>query len=257
MRIVVNTIPFKNKNLFEIIPLFSKNGFKDIELHVNHFFQYNPDINKIKGILKKYKINVLAMSGGWCSFWKKDIKKTEKSIEKQIKIMDALGCNRLRIFLGILEKKDYTEEIGRIIINNLTKLSNRYPKKIFLFETHDGISLDIKIMKHIFSNVNKKNILINFDAANLERAGTDSYEFLKQLYPWIGHLHIKGLKSRKGRVMGDFYCPYGEGIFSYNKIFEFLKQNKFKGLLSIEFEGKGEPLTEIKKSYEKLKRDIK
>ena len=112
-------------------------------------------------------------------------------------------------------------------------------------------------MKDVFSSVNKPNILINFDAANLEKAGIDSFEFLKELYPWIGHLHVKGLKSREGVKMEDFFCPYGEGVFSYTKIFEYLKRNNFKGLLSIEFEGEGDPFEGITKSLKKLKADIK
>ncbi|MCB9358483.1 sugar phosphate isomerase/epimerase [Candidatus Woesearchaeota archaeon] len=259
MRVIINTVCLKNEDPADFIPLFSKLGWKEIEFHMNHFLEQKHDPKRIFSLLTKNKIKVHAMSGGWCDFFNEDNSKTMVSIKKQVNICKIMGCNILRLFLGIRKPSQY-KSLKKTLICNLSKLSKSYPGMIFIFETHDGVSLDSRQMHDLFSALSAEypNLMINYDPANIEKEHPGkALAFLKLNYPFIGHCHIKGLRSHEGQQIKDFYCSYGEGLFSYINIFKYLRKAKYRGYLSLEFEGHGCPFVEISRSLGILKRDIK
>ncbi len=259
MKIIVNTVPLKKEKLKSFIPIFSKLKFNDIELHFDHFFSNDYNIDDVLTLFKTNNINVLSMAGGWCDFfYDGNVKeKTFLSVAKQVGIMKKFDCTKLRLFFGRIPKDKYNSDVQKILINNLRELSDKYPDITFIFETHDNISVDYKILKPLLKQIKRKNIKINFDPANIEKEGYDSYQFLTEIREWIDHLHVKGLKSLKGKEIKDFFCSYGEGILSYDKIFKFLKATNYTGYLSIEFEGYGYPILELYNSKIKLEEDLR
>jgi sugar phosphate isomerase/epimerase len=252
MEIICNTISFRSKKLEEFIPILSELGLNKLELHAGHFYNKRINYKKIRNIFESNEIKVKVISGGWSNFTTND--NTFKNIEKQIHIIKKLNCNKIRLFLGRLERKYFNDKIRKFIVKNLIHLSIKYPNIHFLFETHDGISLDYKIMYNLFNSVNKDNILIAFDPVNIEMKNIDSYSALENLYSFIGHMHLKGMKSlSSGKKL---LCEYGSGDFSFDKILSYLKQKNYKNYLSIEYEGNKNPYIVLSKSYIKLKKDV-
>ncbi len=259
MKIIVNTVPLKKVNLQKIIPIFNRLNFNDIELHFDHFFSNDYDLNDIINLFEENQIKVRAMAGGWCDFFYdgKIKKETFNSIERQISLMKNFNCNKLRLFFGRLPINEFNSKARKILIRNLQELSDKFSGNNFIFETHDNISVDYKILKPILEEVNRNNINLNFDPANIRKAGFDPYDFLIEMRNKIKHLHVKGLKSLTGKTIKDFYCSYGEGILSYKKIFDYLKETNYQDCLSIEFEGNGYPILEIFNAKLKLEEDLK
>ena len=245
--------PFRNKKIEDFIPVLSGLGLNDLELHAGHFYNKKIDYKKIRSIFKSNEINVKVISGGWSDLTTND--NTFKNIEKQISILKKLSCNKIRLFLGRLERKYFNDKIRKIIIKNLIELSGKYSNIYFLFETHDGISLDYQIMYDLFNSVNRENILIAFDPVNMEMKDIDSYSALDVLYDYIGHLHLKGIKTvSPGKKL---LCEYGLGDFSFDKILRYLKQKNYKNYLSIEYEGNKNPYVALSNSYNKLRMDVR
>lgn len=258
MKIIVNTVPFKKEKLENFIPIFNRFNIHEIELHIDHFFSNDYDIENVQTLFKNNNIKVMFMSGGWCDFYHEGQIKEETfdSVKKQIKLMNYFNCSKIRLFFGRIFKELYNIEIENILINNLKELADNYPYITFFFETHDFISANYKILKVLLEKIDRDNIKINFDAANIQKEGFDPYLFLVNIRPWIRHLHIKGLKSFKGTTIKDFFCSYGEGFLSYVKIFEFLMKTNYEDFFSIEFEGYGDPIEEILKSKQLLINDL-
>ena len=56
---------------------------------------------------------------------------------------------------------------------NLSRLSMRHPGVRFVFENHDGASLDPVVCREILDRVARPNIRMNFDPINFAKAGVD------------------------------------------------------------------------------------
>jgi len=252
MKVICNTISLRKMDISDLIPTLGKLEIKDLELHADFLLDKSIDYKKFNKDLNKYNIKIYVFSGGWCNFLTKDISENIESMQKQIDIMKKINCNKIRIFLGQMKNEDYTEEAGNKAVKDLTTLSKTFPKITFLMENENGVNSNPDILYSIMSRVNKPNILLNYDFANMEAVGYNSFSNFKKLKDFVGHIHIKGILNKKDRK----YCEYGKGILDYTEIFNYLKEIDYNKLISSEYEGDGNKLEGLKNCFFNLKKDI-
>ena len=106
-------------------------------------------------------------------------------------------------------------------------------------ETHGGLLGTGKLASEIIRTVNKPNLGINYDAANvIYYDGTDPVEDIKIAAPYVVHMHVKDQIGGKG--VWNFPAV-GTGEIDYPAIFAILNEVGFHGPCSIEIEFQGEP----------------
>lgn len=125
-------------------------------------------------------------------------------------------------------------------------------------EVHGDIMASGQISIPLIQEINRDNVLINYDTANcVFYGGVEAVDDLVGLGPYLAHCHLKDTGGGKR----DWNFPaVSEGRLDFAAILKRLEQEGFTGPLSVEIEFKGEPwpsLEEVnrsmKVSYEHLK----
>lgn len=107
-----------------------------------------------------------------------------------------------------------------------------------------------ELMKEFFHTLNTSAIKINYDPANLVMMGFDPVKGVYVLAPYIVHTHAKdGVKFSDGQV-GE--APLGKGQVPWQEYLRALKENGYKGYLTVEREVGEEPEKDIREAKEFL-----
>ena len=230
-----------------VFNIFSNLGFNYIEYNPHNIIHGNECIDEVLESSINNKINVRMLSGGWCDFFstEKHIHETLRSIEQQVVVSDALGCKKIRLFLGRLQALYESQEVIDNVINNIIYVADQYPETTFFFENHDGLSLNPDFLKGVFGGVNRKNVQMNFDFVNFEIHDIDAMSAFNNLKPFIGHLHIKGKKKQE-------YCEYGRGDSRIDIMLNRVKEEKLPFGMTLEYEGNQESVISLIQSKEAL-----
>lgn len=250
-KILISTVSYKKEPLDLVLEVFNNIGFKHIELHLYQLYKEIISVEIIKKSLDYYKIVPHVLSGGWCNFFDdtENLNETFFSIEKQVNIAKELNCKTIRLFFGRLKFSEYSNEKIKIVVKNLIFLSKKYQDIRFVFENHDGITLNPKVCLQILKNVHKENIRMNFDPINFEKENINSEYALKLLFPYIENVHLKGYYNNN-------YCEYGNGDYNLNKLINKMLNDNYQGYFTLEYEGKNNPTIRLLKAYKKLKGEI-
>jgi L-ribulose-5-phosphate 3-epimerase len=124
-------------------------------------------------------------------------------------------------------------------------------------EIHGEITGSGKAARGVLQRINRDNVLINYDTANVEfYGGVKAVDDLPEALPKLVHCLLKD-KRGEGRVW-DFPA-IGEGLVDFRRVLEILDRGGFKGPMSVEIEFDGKewpPLAEVdramKTSYHTL-----
>src|SRR5262249_13790659 len=149
----------------------------------------------------------------------------------QIVLTRELGVDRLRLFYGRLPRSAYSFSTRNAVVGNLRRLADAHRDLVFLFENHDGASLDPEVCAEILGVTDRPNVRANFDPINFERAGVDSAEALRVLRPFIEHVHLKG-------VVDGENCEFGSGDVDLMPVLRSLIESGYRGDFTVEYEGR-------------------
>jgi hypothetical protein len=150
------------------------------------------DNNSSSEFIKNLKIlkSLIICDGGWCDFSKNGFNSSQIE-NKQMKIVGFLGNAPLRLFFG--PKLDYSS--SDLIIKNITKLSDKYPNNLFLFETHCKLSSDFKWLNYIMSSVDSRNIGLVYDPINVYKHKGSLDQNFDLISNFVCHVHLKGISK--------------------------------------------------------------
>jgi sugar phosphate isomerase/epimerase len=221
---------FPKKNWKKELGLFRKNKIKYIEWVASY---ENLEVNPI---LEKKKILT--------------IKKECKKNQVKIRSIDIQFFVKKPIYKGkIFEKKKSLQNIKQIFINSQlldikyfiipalenASLNTKNKKKVFieliknllnLIKTGNFIliesDLSPKKMKLLLSEINSKNVGINYDTGNSAGKGYYLNEE-KKYFKFVKNIHLKD-KKFKGKSV-----QLGKGSFDFNNFFKYLKNINYKG----------------------------
>jgi len=116
---------------------------------------------------------------------------------------------------------------------------------VMALENHWGLTSTPEKTLEIVESVNSKWLRILMDTGNFLE---DTYNSLRKIAPYTILVHVK--------------TYYGGGVWyeldlDYAKIFEILEEARYRGYLSIEFEGKEDPIVGVDRTRQLLVRNFK
>ena len=212
--------------------MFARLGLRAIDLNLHHVIELGVDVDAVRRAVARNGQRVWVVSGGWCDFFHRapGSEHTFQSVARQVDLTRRLEASMLRLFLGRLIRSEYSPEYLEVIVGNLLRLSDTFPDITFVFENHDGASLDPRVFQDVLGRVDRPNIRMNFDPINFERAGVASLPALKVVEPWISHVHLKGLEHGE-------YCEFGTGDVDLMPVLQHLIGRGYAGQFTVEYEG--------------------
>ena len=231
-RVLASTTSHKAEPLMPTLEIFGRLGLQDVDLNLHHLLELGEPVPEVAAAIAENNLRVRVISGGWCDFYHRapKIEETFTSVAAQVAIAEALGVDYLRLFFGRLPRADYSPAARQTIVANLTRLSGAHPHITFVFENHDGASLDPDVTVEVLGLVARPNIRMNFDPINFAKAGVDAADALAIVRPFVSHVHLKGLER------GD-YCEFGEGDVDLGPIVRSLLEGGYGGRFTVEYEG--------------------
>src|SRR5438034_902631 len=205
-RILASTTAHKREPLLPTLELLGRLGLRDLDLNLHHLIEGGVSASSVAAAADVHALHIRALSGGWCDFYHRapEIENTFASVARQVGIAGELHTAQLRLFFGRLRREEYSPRSLDVVSGNLSRLSDAHPGMTFVFENHDGASLDPAVCREILDRVARPNIRLNFDPINFAREGVDPLNALGIVRPLVAHVHLKGLE-------GGEYCEFGEG----------------------------------------------
>jgi sugar phosphate isomerase/epimerase len=231
-RVLASTTSHKREPLLATLEVFGRLGLRDLDLNLHHVIEEHVPVPAIAEAAAAHGLRLWALSGGWCDFYKSppEIDATFDSVARQAEICRALEVGLLRLFFGRLARRDFTPAAFAALAGNLSRLSAAHPDVVFVFENHDGASLDPGICADVLARVGRPNIRMNFDPINFARAGVDPMGALDLVRPFVSHAHLKGLA-------GGQYCEFGAGDVDLTPVLRSLREGGYDGMFTVEYEG--------------------
>ncbi len=183
-------------------------------------------------------------------------------VQQSIRFAREIDCPMVDTIDGAFEIEGFSrDEVFRITCDNYRQClpwAEDYDV-IINVEPHGPYTTDADFMTRLFKHFDSPYLRMNFDTGNSFIAGLDPLEYLKQMRPWVSHLHIKDVsKELAAAVRGEetgIACsevPIGGGVNADNirRCLAYLKETDFDGVVSIECYGSD---ANIRKSVEFLR----
>ena len=113
---------------------------------------------------------------------------------------------------------------------------------ILALENHGTIINDGPALMKIIDEVASDNLRLTLDTGNFCWAGfslDESYEYFKQLVPYVANVHLKDVVFDAGNEA--LFVPLGQGKMDLRMILTLLAGHGYQGALLCEYEGMGDP----------------
>lgn len=113
---------------------------------------------------------------------------------------------------------------------------------ILALENHGTIINDGPALMKIIDEVASDNLRLTLDTGNFCWAGfslDESYEYFKQLVPYVANVHLKDVVFDAGNEA--LFVPLGQGKMDLRMILTLLADHGYQGALLCEYEGMGDP----------------
>lgn len=259
-RIGGHTNSYHTQSLEDALQGIAAAGFRFVELSaVKGWTEHVPldaDAKTLGGILRllnKLSLTPIALSGHSDLTTKEGLADGLKAVD----LCERLGIDILNTAIG----GHYSEnEDEAAFMGNIHQLADAAAVKEITvgIEIHGEITSSGKKALPILQKINRKNVGINYDTANIEfyDNGTKAVDDLPIA---LSHLVFCHLKDHLGGPRVWDFPAIGEGQIDFKQVFELLQKGGYSGDLSVEIEFKGDPfpsLAEVsrsmKASYENL-----
>jgi len=120
-------------------------------------------------------------------------------------------------------------------------------------EPHGPLTNNLELMLRLMKHFDDPLVGVNFDTGNTFIAGNDPVAMIKELYPWLHHVHVKDVAPELTESIGKdtgiaaSEVHVGEGINADNivSIVEFLKSKDWDGVMSLESKGEKNTLKSL------------
>jgi sugar phosphate isomerase/epimerase len=247
-RVLASTTSHKREPLLPTLEIFGRLGLSDVDLNLHHILEQDAAVPEVAAAVAANGLRLWVLSGGWCDFYHRapQIEETFASVARQVAIADALGVTCLRLFFGRVARADYTPAARDTLAANLVRLSDTHPHIVFVFENHDGASLDPAVTVEVLGRVARPNIRMNFDPINFARVGVDPMAALEAVRPFVSHVHLKGLDQGE-------YCEFGDGDVDLAPVLRSLLEGGYAHRFTVEYEGHADGTLRLYQSVQRAR----
>lgn len=164
-------------------------------------------------------------------------------IKKWVDVTDSLGASHLRVFGGKLPS-GATVKQGTDWVVEVMKPAVEYSsrKGITLgIEDHGGVTQNADVCLEIMRRVDSPYAGINLDITHFIATGSeDPYSQIKACIPYATHTHIRD--------------HFDDGTpIDMDRVWRMFRDGGYKGYMSVEYEGKEDPMTGVPKLIDKIK----
>jgi sugar phosphate isomerase/epimerase len=164
-------------------------------------------------------------------------------IKKWVDVTDSLGASHLRVFGGKLPS-GATVKQGADWVVEVMKPAVEYSsrKGITLgIEDHGGVTQNADVCLEIMHRVDSPYAGINLDITHFIPTGSeDPYSQIKACIPYATHTHIRD--------------HFDDGTpIDMDRVWRMFRDGGYKGYMSVEYEGKEDPMTGVPKLIDKIK----
>lgn len=242
-------------------------GVDGVELTEHYWKDREAELKGIPGWLKENKIALAIFSIGYAPGGKfttnseQEINKQVDYIKRGIDTALMLGLDKLRIVGGNHNELSREEAFKRLRAGLERCVPYAEKNKVTLaIENHGdmpGLSSDIlELSKGLKSEYFKCTLdTANFMFENMTKT-EDLVSATKNLVGHVAHVHAKDIKYDKDNH--TVACVAGEGFIPFKECFQILKDNNYKGYISVEFEDRTiDGLDGTKRSTEYIKKTLK
>ena len=166
-----------------------------------------------------------------------------------------LGAPVLRVFGGSRPKAgpgalSPTNALQLAIDGLGTSAAYAQSKGVVLgIENHGGLPGTAAEVRQVLDAVNSPALRLILDVGNFVGVGDDPVAATRSLAQYVAHVHLKDLgpapteeNTRRENV------PLGDGTIDLAQIFRILNDNGYAGYLSIEYEGRADPIEAVRRS---------
>jgi sugar phosphate isomerase/epimerase len=169
--------------------------------------------------------------------------KVLEEIKQWVDVTDRLGASHLRVFGGELPPGASVKQ-GTDWVVEIMKPACDYAGKRGItlgIEDHSGVTQNADVCLEIMHRVNSPYAGINLDITHfIPTASEDRYAQIKACVPYATHTHI--------RDHFDDSTP-----IDMDRVWKMFHDGGYKGFMSVEYEGKEQPMTGIPKLMHKVR----
>lgn len=189
---------------------------------------------------KKYNLNIAILSSSvrFNSPEKKERQAHLKQGKRVVDLAAELGVDKIRVFGGSIPEGINRKEAHQWVMENLKQLGEYAGrKKVYIaLETHDDYT-DTYLVKDIIEKVDNEYVKVLWDVHHPYRLCEEKIEESWQnIGDYVVHTHFKDSYLDDSEEEGYKYCLLGEGEIPNQKALQLLKENDYKGYLSLEWE---------------------
>jgi len=166
-----------------------------------------------------------------------------EEIKKWTDVTEALGAPHLRVFAGKLPPGATMQQGIQWTVDTLQAACEYAGKKGITLgvENHEGITQNADVCMELVHRIDSPYFGINLDITNfIATPQADAYTQIEATVPYATHTHIRDVFANGQAVDLDRVWPL------------FARAN-YKGFMSAEYEGEGDPATGVPKLVEKVK----
>ena len=180
------------------------------------------------------------------------------------------GAKTVRVFAGDVSEGITFDQAREWIIEGLTSVANYAQSKgvRLALENHGKLAGRSEQVRGIIDDVRDlcghDALGANPDTGNFQLVGQKSDEAIKDVAPYAYMVHFKDFKSKPDGWDGYTFkaldgtefvgTVIGEGEVDLRSCVAALKESGFDGWLNLEFEGEGDPIVDVEKSFRNTER---
>jgi sugar phosphate isomerase/epimerase len=228
--------------------------------------QSNP--RALKKYLDQRGVEVSQIDGAYPLMGPKGSSFGVQYVQQAIRFAAELGCPSVDTTDGAFEIEGLSrEEVFRITCDNYRQClswAEDYGVMIAI-EPHGPYTNDGDFMQRLFDYFDSEFLRFNFDTGNSFIAGLDPVEYCKRFRKYLIHCHIKDVSPALAAAVrgeetgiGSSTVPIGGGVNADNitKVFHFLDETDWDGVVSIECHGSDENMDASVKFLRKVLADL-
>ncbi len=236
-------------------------GLKHVEfavIHGQNFIQamgYDPAISlqsnprALKRYLDERGVEVSQIDGAYPLMGPNGSTYGVQYVQQAIRFAAELNCPSVDTTDGAFEIDGMSrDEVFRITCDNYRQCLSWAEDYgvVIAVEPHGPYTNDGDFMQRLFDHFDSEYLRFNFDTGNSFIAGLDPVEYCKRFRKYLVHCHIKDVSpalaaAARGEEtgIGSSEVPIGGGVNADNikKIFQFLDESDWDGVVSIECHG--------------------